>query len=79
MPPAAAPDRALADALRALRERDGRSQENLAHDAGVTVTALARIERAQSNPTWTTVSSIVEALGITLVQLARAVEKQRGG
>ena len=77
MPPAAKPDRALADALRALRERDGRSQENLAHDAGVTVKALARIERAQSNPTWTTVSNIAEALGITLVQLARAVEKQR--
>jgi transcriptional regulator with XRE-family HTH domain len=79
MPPATEPDRALADVLRALRERDGRSQENLAHDAGLTVKALARIERGQSNPTWTTVCSIADALGITLVQLARAVEKRRGG
>jgi transcriptional regulator with XRE-family HTH domain len=75
MPPAAPPDRRLADTLRSLRERDGRSQEALAHDAGLTVTSLARIERAQANPTWTTVAAIAEALGISLLQLARAVEK----
>jgi transcriptional regulator with XRE-family HTH domain len=74
--PPAIPDRELAAALRVLRARDGRSQEALAHDAGLTVTALARIERGQTNPTWTSVRRIAEALGITLVQLARAVEKQ---
>ena len=76
-PPAGAPDRHLAHELRALRERDGRSQEALAHDAGLAVTSLARIERGQANPTWTTVCAIADALGITLVQLARSVEKQR--
>jgi transcriptional regulator with XRE-family HTH domain len=45
----------------------------------MTVTSLARIERAQANPTWTTVAAIADALGVTLVQLARAVEKQRAG
>ena len=59
-----------------MRERDGRSQEALAHDAGLTVTSLARIERAQANPTWTTVAAIAEALGVSLAQLARAVEKR---
>jgi transcriptional regulator with XRE-family HTH domain len=75
--PPAIPDRELAHALRSFRERDGRSQEALAHDAGLTVTALARIERGQTNPTWTSVRSIAEALGISLVHLARAVEGQR--
>jgi transcriptional regulator with XRE-family HTH domain len=59
--------------------KDGRSQESLAHDAGITVGALARIERGETNPTWTTVRRIADALGVTLVQLARAVEKRRGG
>jgi DNA-binding XRE family transcriptional regulator len=79
VPPPTSPDRDLAAVLRARRERDGRSQEALAHDAGITVTSLARIERGQANPTWTTVRSIAQALGITLVQLARAVEKHGGG
>jgi transcriptional regulator with XRE-family HTH domain len=74
MAAAAGPDRELARALRALRERDGGSQEALANDAGPTVTALARIERGQTNPTWTSVWAIADALRITLMQLARAVE-----
>jgi transcriptional regulator with XRE-family HTH domain len=67
-------DPELARALRAARERQGRSQEALAHDAGVTVATLARIERAAANPTWRTVRQIVDALGITLTELARAID-----
>ena len=77
MSPREAADQDLAGALRALRARDGRSQEALAHDAGLTVAAMARVERGQTNPSWTTVRRIAAALDITLVQLARAVEKQR--
>jgi transcriptional regulator with XRE-family HTH domain len=72
-------DQNLAAALRTLRARDGRSQEALAHDAGLTVAAMARVERGQTNPSWTTVQRIADALGISLVQLARTVEKQRKG
>jgi transcriptional regulator with XRE-family HTH domain len=76
IPPPSPPDHDLASVLRALRVKDGRSQEALAHEAGITVGALARIERGETNPTWTTVRRIASALGVTLVQLARAVEKQ---
>jgi DNA-binding XRE family transcriptional regulator len=79
MPPLRSPDRDLATVFRTLRERDGRSQEALAHDAGLTVTSLARIERGQANPTWTTVLAIAAALDVSLVQLARAVERRRDG
>lgn len=77
MPPPSRPDPALAGALRALRKKDGRSQEALAHEAGLTVGALARIERAETNPTWTTVSRLAGALGVSLAQLGRAVDKRR--
>jgi transcriptional regulator with XRE-family HTH domain len=77
MSPKDSADRDLAIVLRAFRERDGRSQEMLAHDAGMTVAAIARVERGDANPSWTTVMRIAGALGISLVQLARAVEKQR--
>jgi transcriptional regulator with XRE-family HTH domain len=69
-------DPELAHALRTLRERQGRSQEALAHDAGLTVVTLARIERAQANPTWLTVRRIVHALNVPLTELARMVEQR---
>ncbi len=68
---------ALAGALRALREARGDTQEDIAYRAGVTVGSLARIERGDSNPSWSTVCNIADALGLTLVELARAVERQR--
>ena len=55
-------------------ERQARSQEAVAHEAGVTVATLARIERAQANPTWLTVRQVAEALGVTLRELADEVD-----
>jgi transcriptional regulator with XRE-family HTH domain len=39
------------------------------------VSAYARIERGEANPTWTTVTRVAEALDITLIDLGRTVEK----
>jgi transcriptional regulator with XRE-family HTH domain len=69
------PDMSLALSLRALRTRRGYTQEDLAHRAGLTVAALARIERGQANPTWTTVRRIAAALGTGLPSLGRTVER----
>jgi transcriptional regulator with XRE-family HTH domain len=41
------------------------------------VSAYARIERGEANPTWTTVTQIAQALGVTLSELGTAVEKTR--
>ncbi|HEY7962321.1 MAG TPA: helix-turn-helix transcriptional regulator [Solirubrobacteraceae bacterium] len=70
----AKPDPALARTLRGLRLRRGQTQEDLAHDAGITTAALARIERGQANPTWVTVRCIAAALDISLAELGAAVE-----
>jgi transcriptional regulator with XRE-family HTH domain len=67
-------DLALADTLRRLRRASGCTQEDLAHDAGITVTGLARIERGKSNPGWMTVRRIACALDVSLADLIAAVE-----
>jgi transcriptional regulator with XRE-family HTH domain len=68
------PDPALGAALRTLREAQGFTRETLAFHAGITTGSLARIELVQATPGWDTVRSVVDALGISLVELAAAVE-----
>ena len=70
----ATPDAALAQVLLLLRKQRGYTQEDLAHAAGLTVTAYARIERGLANPTWTTVRRIAGALDVTLGELGQAVD-----
>ncbi len=69
---------ALARAIRRLREHAGITQEELAHRAGITTGTLSKIERADSNPSWTTVERIARALEISLAELARAAERDAG-
>lgn len=79
MPPSSnGPDPALAEALQKERQKQGRSQEDLAHEAGITVGSLSRIERGETNPAWTTVKQIAAALKLSLVDLAKRVEKDGG-
>jgi transcriptional regulator with XRE-family HTH domain len=68
------PDPRLAQAVRELRQRADLSQEAVAHAAGLTVSAYARIERGEANPTWTTVAQIAQALHVSLRELGDAVE-----
>jgi transcriptional regulator with XRE-family HTH domain len=74
VPRAPEPDPALASALRRLREDRNLTREALAFHAGLTTGSLARIELGQSSPGWDTVRKVAKALGITLVELATAVE-----
>jgi transcriptional regulator with XRE-family HTH domain len=67
-------DLALAATVRRMRVERGDTQEDLAHRAGLTVAAFARIERGHANPTWTTVRRIAVALEVSLAGLAEAIE-----
>lgn len=69
-------DPRLGAALRRLRKNKNLTQEDLAHKAGLTVAALARIERGQSNPTWSSICAIAEGLGVKVLRLAREVERE---
>lgn len=64
----------LAGLLKRLREDRGITQEQLAFDAGITASALSRIERGLNSPGWMTVRRLAQALDVTLVRLAGEVE-----
>jgi transcriptional regulator with XRE-family HTH domain len=68
------PDQVLAALLKQLREDRKVTQEQLAFDAGITASALSRIERGLNSPGWMTVKRIVEALDVTLVELVTDLE-----
>jgi transcriptional regulator with XRE-family HTH domain len=72
------PDTDLATLLKRLREDSGITQEELAFDAGITASALSRIERGLNSPGWTTVKRLAEALDVTLVRLASELEDAGG-
>jgi transcriptional regulator with XRE-family HTH domain len=74
VPRAPKPDPALASALRRLREDRALTREALAFHAGLTTGSLARIELAQSSPGWDTIRRVAKALGVSLAELAAAVE-----
>jgi transcriptional regulator with XRE-family HTH domain len=67
------PDPALATRLKRLREQRAVTQEQLAFDAGITVSALSRIERGLNSPGWTTVRRIIDALGVSLGELVEGL------
>jgi transcriptional regulator with XRE-family HTH domain len=69
--------RPLGAVLRAVREERGESRERLAVDAGLTVGTLARLELGQSDPTWSTVLAIADALGLRLADLGKLVDDAR--
>lgn len=68
------PDPVLAALLKRLREDRELTQEQLAFDAGITVSALSRIERGLNSPGWATVRRIVKALDVSLLELASELE-----
>jgi transcriptional regulator with XRE-family HTH domain len=53
----------------------GATQEALAYRSGITTGSLARIELGQASPAWTTVCQIADALEVSMVELAAAVEE----
>lgn len=75
MAPSDQPQPALGKAIRQLREKQGLTQEAVAHDAGITTATLGVIERGHSNPTWATLKGIAAALGISMGDLGRRADE----
>lgn len=70
------PDTILAAHLKRLREDRDITQEQLAFDAGMTASALSRIERGLNSPGWMTVKRLAQALDVSLVHLVGELEQQ---
>ncbi|HSZ06767.1 MAG TPA: helix-turn-helix transcriptional regulator [Solirubrobacteraceae bacterium] len=77
MPRAPDPDRALSAVLKRLRDEHGETQESVAWHAGIAVATLQKIEHGQTSPHWDSVCRIIDALDVSLVELAKAVEAER--
>lgn len=77
MPPPLPSDPALGMTIKKFREAHGLTQEELASQAGTTVGTVSRMEAAKSAPAWATVMQIIKAMDVSLLELARAVEKAR--
>jgi DNA-binding XRE family transcriptional regulator len=69
-------DPALAALLKRLREERGMTQEQLALDARIPAVALSGIERGRVKLSWETLTRIVTALGISVVELGENLEER---
>jgi transcriptional regulator with XRE-family HTH domain len=69
------PQPALGEAIRQLRRKRGVTQESLAGGADLTAATLSLIERGQANPTWDTVKKIAVALGVSMGEIGKLVDK----
>ena len=51
--------------LKELREAAALSQDGLARQAGLSTSTVAKIERLDMDPSWTTVQALARALGVS--------------
>jgi len=68
--------RALGERIRELRKKAGYSQEGFADVAGVHRTYMGTLERGEANVSLGNLQKISKALGITLSELFKTVEKR---
>ncbi len=71
-------DLALATVLRRRREERDETQEALGYRSGTTSGTIARLELAQSSPSWATVSALADAMDLSMEELGRLVDIERG-
>ena len=69
----------LGTAVRILREQERLSQEELAAQAGLEPSLIARVEAGEADPTWGDARRIAAALGTTVDRLAALVEELEAG
>jgi transcriptional regulator with XRE-family HTH domain len=68
---------ALGLAVRLLRQKSGKSQEALAHVAGVHRTYVGSVERGERNVSLKNIASFARALNCSASDLLRAAENLR--
>ena len=69
------PQPALGEAIRQLRQKRGMTQEDLAHESGITTGTLSLIERGHANPTWSTLKGIANALGSSMGDIGNLADR----
>jgi DNA-binding XRE family transcriptional regulator len=67
---------ALGRALRDLRRQTGMTQKQLAARAGADDTYISQVETGRRDIRWSTVTRLLLALGVSVTDLATAIEHQ---
>jgi transcriptional regulator with XRE-family HTH domain len=73
------PQKALGDAVRALRKELGLSQQDLAERAGLPPSWLAHLESGRHDPTWGDMRRLAAGLEVSLEKLSELAEELEGG
>jgi transcriptional regulator with XRE-family HTH domain len=60
----------FSERLKQLRQARGLTQEGLARAAGVTTSAISKLEQLQIDPSWSTVQQLATALGVSVAAFA---------
>jgi transcriptional regulator with XRE-family HTH domain len=60
---------AIGPKIRELREAAALTQEDLAHQAGISTSTLSRIERGNFQPRMDTLGKLAQALGVSVAEL----------
>lgn len=76
LPDAAKDQRVLGRALRALRNRAGITQEELAARAGTTGTYVSLVENGHRGVRWHTIMRLLRAMGTSARDLGVEIDKQ---
>lgn len=75
MPDAPTPQAAVGRAIREIREREGLTQEELAHRAGYHLTWVSRVETGTQATGWPTLKRLADALDVRMVEVAAVTER----
>ena len=67
---------ALGEALRELRRQAGMTQKQLASKARADDTYISQVETGRRDIRWSTVTRLLLALGVSVTDLATAIERQ---
>ena len=69
------PQKGLARAVKALREREKLDQTALAERAGLPLSAIAEIESGETDPAWGDMRLVAAGLGVSMEALAELAEE----
>lgn len=68
---------ALGAAVKAVRERVGKTQEQVANVASMHATYVSDIERGARNPSWEAVARLAKGMGVGVADIATEFDKRR--
>jgi transcriptional regulator with XRE-family HTH domain len=69
--------RALAGALRELRQHHGFTQQSFADETGLHRNYIGTIELAKASPTWSTIVRFLDGLGVSVEEFGLLVDHHR--